>query len=82
MAVFIMEYRVKGYQLSDAMRPDPKWGKKIFNVSSDALGTDDIEVVRTMAATPESTPKGFEFFSIYNRDVPNSLILANPGAHL
>lgn len=82
MAVFIMEYRVKGYQLSDAMRLDPKWGKKIFNVSSDALGTDDIEVVRAMAAAPESTPEGFEFFSIYNRDVPNSLILASAGAYL
>lgn len=68
MAFFIMEYRVKGYTLADAMRPNPRWGKRIFTVSGDDLGTHDIEEVRRMAAMPEVTPEGYELFSVRDRD--------------
>jgi hypothetical protein len=72
MAFFIMEYRKKGYALSDAFRLDPKWGKRTFTVSSHDLGTDDIEAVRKMAASREATPEGYELFSVVDRDAPIS----------
>lgn len=68
MAFFIMEYRVKGYVLSDGFRLDPKWGKRTFTVSSQDLGTEDIEAVKVMAASKEVTPEGYELFSVRDRD--------------
>lgn len=68
MAFFIMEYRVKGYAISDAFRRDPTWGKKTFFVSAKDAGTDDIEIIRSMAAARESTPDGYEFHSVRDRD--------------
>ncbi|WP_097140659.1 MULTISPECIES: hypothetical protein [unclassified Pseudomonas] len=68
MAFFIMEYRVKGCSLSDGFRRDPKWGKKTFTVSSTEIGTEDIEVVRAIAASPEATPAGYHLFSVHDRD--------------
>ena len=72
MAFFIMEYRVKGYTLSDGFRLDPKWGKKTFTVSSKDVGTDDIEVVKAMAASRDATPEGYELFSVRDRDASTS----------
>ena len=68
MPFFIMEYRVKGYALSDGFRLDPKWGKRTFTVSSQDLETEDIEVVKVMAASKEATPEGYELFSVRDRD--------------
>lgn len=68
MAFFIMEYRVEGYSLADCMRPDPRWGKKIFTVDGNDIGTHDIEVVKQMAAAPENTPAGYVLFSVRDRD--------------
>lgn len=70
-AFFIMEYRVKGYRVSDALRPNPKWGRRIFTVRGEDLGTNDIELVRRSAALPENTPEGYELFSVYDRDEAN-----------
>ena len=71
MAFFIMEYRVKGYRLCDALRPNPKWGRRIFTAPGENLGTHDIEAVRRMAAMPENTPDGYELFSVRDRDAAN-----------
>jgi hypothetical protein len=30
--VIVIEYRIHGYMLSDALRPDPKYGKRTFFV--------------------------------------------------
>lgn len=30
--MLVIEYRIHGYMLSDALRPDPKFGKRIFHV--------------------------------------------------
>ena len=68
MAFFIMEYRVKGYGISHAFSRDPKCGRRTFSVSGDDVGTDDIELVRKLAALPESTPEGYELFSVIDRD--------------
>lgn len=67
-AFFIMEYRVKGYRVCDALRPNPKWGRRIFSVRGDDLGTQDIETLRRAAALPENTPEGYELFRVYDRD--------------
>jgi hypothetical protein len=68
MAFFIMEYRIKGYSLADGFRLNPKWGKRTFFVSSQDVGTDDIELVRAMAASADATPEGYELFSVRDRD--------------
>jgi LAS superfamily LD-carboxypeptidase LdcB len=62
MTTFYIEYRVKGYSLADAFRPNPKWGKRAFYADSDKLGTDDIEAVKEAAIA--TAPDGYEFFSI------------------
>lgn len=60
--LFEIVYRKEGYQLSDAFRPNPFWGKRIFRVDGDKLETNNIESIREAAiATP---PPGYEFFSI------------------
>ena len=68
MAFFIMEYRVKGYSVTHALSLNPKAGRRTFFASGDDLGTHDIEVVRRVAALPESTPEGYELFSVRDRD--------------
>ena len=60
--LFEIVYRKEGYKLSDAMRPDPFWGKRIFRVDGDKIGSNNIEAIREASiATP---PSGYEFFSI------------------
>lgn len=68
MAFFVIQYRVKGYIPADALRPDPYWGKKIFTVNGAGVGTDDIEEVRTLAASPEWTPEGYDLLSVVDTD--------------
>ena len=68
MAFFIMEYRAIGYQLADAFHRDPRFKKRIFTISSEVLGTDDLEVVKKLAAAREHTPEGYELFSVIDRD--------------
>lgn len=68
MTVFIIEYRVEGYSLADCMRPDPKWGKRIFTISSAEAGTSDINEIAAASQTPENTPKNHRLFSVRNRD--------------
>lgn len=68
MTVFIMEYRKIGFQLSDGLRPDPKWGKRRFTVDSKDVGTDDVKVVLVAANAPENTPDGYRLFSVRDRD--------------
>ncbi|MEG0869655.1 MAG: hypothetical protein RSG77_21820 [Hafnia sp.] len=68
MAFLIIEYRRKDYTLADAFRRDPKWGRRIFAISAEDLGTDDIEAVKACAALPESTPEGFVLHSVRDRD--------------
>jgi hypothetical protein len=68
MAFFIMEYRVKGYCIAHAFSRDPKAGRRVFFISGEQAGTDDINEIRRMATLPEATPKGFELFSVIDRD--------------
>lgn len=68
MTVFIMEYRKIGYQLSDCMRLDPKWGKRTFTAKSEDIGTNDILAVMEAAKSPENTPDGYKLFSVRDRD--------------
>ncbi|WP_274644288.1 hypothetical protein [Pseudomonas serbica] len=70
MAFFIMEYRAIGYTIADALHRDPKFRKRIFSISSEVLGTDDLEVVKKLAAAREHTPEGYELFSVIDRDAP------------
>lgn len=66
MAVFLIEYRKEGYKLSDGMRPDPKYGKRRFTVSSEAIGTDDIAQVVIASKAAENVPERYELFSVEN----------------
>lgn len=66
MTVFSIEYRVIGYSLADGMRPNPKWGKKGFTVSSEDLGTEDIQEVVAAAQYPAAIPDGYRLFSVRN----------------
>lgn len=68
MTVFIMEYRITGYKLSDAFRRDPKFGKRTFFAGSDDLGSTDINAVISAAQQMECTPEGYELFSVTDRD--------------
>lgn len=68
MSLFIIEYRVEGYTLSDCMRLDPKWGKRTFTITSEQAGTDNIDEIVTASQTPENTPRGHVLFSVRNRD--------------
>jgi hypothetical protein len=70
MAFFIMEYRAIGYKIADAFHRDPRFKKRIFSISSQDLGTDDLEVVKKLAAGREQTPEGYELFSVIDRDAP------------
>lgn len=70
MAFFIMEYRKIGYQIADAFHRDPRFKKRIFSISSADLGTDDLEVVKKLAASREHTPEGYELYSVIDRDAP------------
>lgn len=61
--IFEVVYRIKGYSLSDAMRPNPFWGKRRFRVDSEKLGTDDIDAIKEASiATPPDDR--YEFYSI------------------
>ena len=62
MSKFYVRYRVKGYCLADAFRPQPGWGYRNFYVDSDKLGTDVIEEIKTAAI--QTAPNGYEFISI------------------
>lgn len=64
MPMLKVEYRVKGYKMSDAMRPDPGWGRRIFTVNTEDIGTDDMNEVERMAKDRDAVPVGFSFFSI------------------
>lgn len=68
MAFFIMEYRAIGYRLADAFHRDPRFKKRIFSISGQDLGTNDLEVVKKLAASREHTPEGYELFSVIDRD--------------
>ncbi|WP_409292229.1 hypothetical protein [Pseudomonas sp. KCJK9058] len=68
MTTFIMEYRVIGYSLAHAFSTNPKAGKRIFNVSSDDIGSTDILAVMDAARSPENTPDGYKLFSVTDRD--------------
>lgn len=68
MTVFIMEYRVIGFSPAMAMHPNPRAGRRTFFVNSDDLGTDDIKAVIEAARSPENTPKGYQLFSVKDRD--------------
>lgn len=74
MTLFIVEYRKIGYLLSDGMRPDPGWGKRRFHCDSKDIGTEDISEVKAMAMEPVAVPKGYEFYSVYDRDKPDEVI--------
>lgn len=68
MAFFIMEYRVEGYGLQHALSLNAKAGRRVFSISSETLGTDDIELVKVAAALPEHTPQGYKLHSVVDRD--------------
>jgi hypothetical protein len=68
MTVFIMEYRVIGFTPAMAMHPNPRTGRRTFFVNSNDLGTDDINTVVEAARSPENTPKGYQLFSVKDRD--------------
>ena len=62
MTKFRIEYRIKGYTLADAFRPQPGWGYRVFYADSDKLGTDDIEAVKEAAIA--TAPDGYDFHRI------------------
>ena len=66
MSVFLIEYRKEGYKLSDGLRPDPTYGKRRFTVSSEAIGTDDIDQVFVASRASENVPDRYELFSVEN----------------
>jgi len=60
--IYQIKYRVIGFKIADAFRPDPHWGKRIFTIDTDKLGIDDArEIERAARETP---PDGYEFFSL------------------
>jgi len=62
MTRFRIEYRIKGYKLSDAFRPQPGWGYRAFYADSEKLGTEDIGAVKQAAIA--TAPDGYDFHSI------------------
>lgn len=68
MSVFIMEYRVIGYNSSHALSLNPKAGKRVFFANSEDIGTSDILVVTGAAKSKENTPDGYRLFSVIDRD--------------
>jgi hypothetical protein len=60
--LYEIEYRIEGYHWTDAMRPNPFWGKRIFRVDTEKLGTEDENAIREAAiATP---PERYKFHSM------------------
>jgi hypothetical protein len=57
--IYRVEYRREGYCLADCLRPDPFWGKRIFSVDTEKLGTEDVAAIAQAAR--ETAPKGYEF---------------------
>jgi hypothetical protein len=55
-------YRIKGYALADALRPDPFWGKRIFRVDTEKLGTEDEDEIRKAAIA--TAPEGYDFHTM------------------
>lgn len=68
MTVFIMEYRVIGYNTSHAFSLNPKAGKRTFFARSDEIGTTDILAVTEAAKSSENTPDGYRLFRVTDRD--------------
>lgn len=52
-----MEYRIPDYKLSDALRVDPMWGRRVFRVDGSAIGVDDIDKIKRLAR--ETAPEGY-----------------------
>lgn len=57
-----MEYRIKGYTIADAVRPNPFWGSRRFTVDTDTLGTEDMESITEAAR--DTAPDGYELHRI------------------
>lgn len=49
MTTFTVEYRKTGYALADAFRPDQMWGRKIYTVDGDKIGSNDPAEIRKVA---------------------------------
>lgn len=62
VATLQVEYRVKGYKMADALRPDPKWGRRLFVVDTKDLGTDNPAEIKSAAIA--SAPDGYVFHSV------------------
>lgn len=53
------EYRINGYRLADALRPDPKYGKRVFFTDRKHLPeATDAEIIEA-AGDPENVPQGY-----------------------
>lgn len=57
--IYRVEYRREGYCLADAFRPDPFWGKRMFTVDTEKLGTENVSAIAQAAR--ETAPIGYQF---------------------
>lgn len=60
--LYEIEYRVEHYSLADCMRPNPFWGKRIFRIDTEKLGTENEAEIRKVAT--ENPPERFKFHSM------------------
>jgi hypothetical protein len=54
------EYRKIGYTIADAFRIDPKYGRKVFTIDTEKLGTENIEQIAQ--AAKDTAPDGYELY--------------------
>lgn len=70
MSWFEMEYRIPDYKLSDCLRVDPMWGRRVFRIDGSTINVDDIGEIERLAR--ETAPEGFVLHRVDR--LPNSSI--------
>lgn len=62
------EYRINGYSLADALRPDPWYGKRVFYCDrKHFLEATDAEIIEA-ANGPEAVPERYWLATIHEGD--------------
>lgn len=59
--IIITEYRKIGYSIIDALSVNPRQGRRIFSAKTEDVGTEDIDLIKEVAAG--CAPDGYELFS-------------------
>lgn len=62
MAIFELEYRIHGYSVADAVHPNPRYGRRIFRVDGDTVGTNEPERIKALAI--ETAPEGYALHGV------------------